>query len=305
MRGIEQRTGLQTDNVGRYNRIFRIGKGFAFGSLHRGIDFLNRYFARQDRNQFGQRAGGDGYALRRAVEFACQLRNHQADGFGRTGGIRHNVQSGGAGASEIVFPMRRVQSILVAGVGMNGGHKTLNHAEFTLQYVGHRRQTVGGAGSGGNHFFAAVQNLMVHAENDGFDIIAARGGNHYLLRARPDMGLRFFFFGKKSGAFQNHVYAEFAPRQFFGIWIGKYFDFFAVYRDISVFQFRFSAKPALCAVVFEQVQQHVCRCQVIDCRYFDVRCFTDKAQSQSADASETVDCHFDSHVSLLVFNILM
>ena len=118
---------------------------------------------------------------------------------------------------------------------------------------------------------------MVHAENDSFDIIAARGGNHYLLRARSDMGLRFFFFGKKSGAFQNHVYAEFAPRQFFGIWIGKHFDFFAVYCDISVFQFRFSAKPALCAVVFEQVQQHICRRQIIDCRYFDFRCFADKA----------------------------
>ena len=293
--GVEERAVFDADYVGRNDLIFGVAVRFVGGSFHRGVDFFFGYRAFEDGNQFGQRAGGNGDALGGAVEFAVQFGDNQTDGFGGAGAVGHDVKSGGAGAAQIAFAVRRVKGVLVAGVGVDGGHQAFDYAELFLQDCRHRGEAVGGAGSGGDDGFAAIQNVLVHAIYDGFHVIAAGGGNNDFARTGADVGFGFGFAGKEAGTFEDDVYAQFAPRQFFRIRIGEDFDFFAVHYDGIVFQFGSTLEAALGAVVFEKVQQHFGRGQVVDGDDFDAFGFFNLTQCQTADAAETVNRYFDAH----------
>ena len=54
-------------------------------------------------------------------------------------------------------------------------------------------------------------------------------------------------------------------------------------------------EAALRGVVFEEVQQHVGRSEVVDGDDFDIFRFVHLAQSEAADTSESVDGDFDCH----------
>ena len=181
---------------------------------------------------------------------------------------------------------------------MNGGHQAFHHAVLFLQHGGHRRQAVGGARSGRNHGFAAVENIFVHAKHHGFHV-AAGGGNHHFAGAGFDVFFRFFFRGEKAGAFEHHVHTQFAPGQGFRIGIGKHFDFLAVHHNSVVFQLGSALKAALGGVVFKQVQQHVGRSEVVYRHHFEAFGFDDLAQCQAADAAETINRNFNAHILLL------
>ena len=184
---------------------------------------------------------------------------------------------------------------MVAGVGVDSGHQAFNDAEFVLQDFGHRCQAVGGAGCAGDDGFAAVQGFVVDVVNDGFDVVAARCGDDDFFRAGFDVFFGFVLAGEEAGAFEDDVNAQFAPRQFFRVGVGEYFDFFAVDHEVVAIEFGGAVEAALCGVVFEEVQQHVCRGEVVHGNDFNAFGFVHLAQGKTADASESVDGYFDTH----------
>ena len=205
----------------------------------------------------------------RTIKFAVQFRDNQADGFSGTGAVRYDIQGSGTGAAEVAFTVWRVKGVLVAGISVDGGHQAFNNTEFFLQYRSHRGQTVSRTRSGGDDGFAAIQNILVYAVYDSFHIIAARSRNYNFARTSTDMGFRFGFIGKETSTFEDNVHTQLAPRQFFRIRIGKYFDFFAVHNNRIIFQFGRAFKAALSTVVFKEVQQHIGRSQVVNSNDFD------------------------------------
>ena len=105
----------------------------------------------------------------------------------------------------------------------------------------------------------------------------------------------FVLAGEEAGAFEDDVNAQFAPRQFFRVGVGEYFDFFAVDHEVVAIEFGGAVEAALCGVVFEEVQQHVCRGEVVHGNDFNAFGFVHLAQGKTADASESVDGYFDTH----------
>ena len=275
--------------------IFSVAVRLAGGSFHRSINFFFGHRTLENRNQFSQRAGSNGNALGRTIKFAVQFRDNQTDGFSGTGAVRYDIQGSGTGAAEVAFTVWRVKGVLVAGIGVDGGHQAFDNTEFFLQYRSHRSQAVSRTRSGGDNSFATIQNILVYAVYNGFHIIAARSRNHNFARTGTDMGFRFGFIGKETGTFEDDVHTQLAPRQFFRIRIGKYFDFFAVNNNSVVFQFGRAFKAALSTVVFEEVQQHVCRSQVVNSNDFDTLGFFNLTQCQTTDTAKTINRYFNTH----------
>lgn len=60
------------------------------------------------------------------VELPLEVREHQRHGLGRAGGRRHDVQRRRTRAPEVT--VARVEQPLVAGVGVGGGHRSLDDA---------------------------------------------------------------------------------------------------------------------------------------------------------------------------------
>ena len=109
------------------------------------------------------------------------------------------------------------------------------------------------------------------------------------------MGFSFGFAGKETGTFEDNVYTQLAPRQFFRIRIGKYFDFFAVNNNRIIFQFGRAFKATLSTVVFKEVQQHIGRSQVVNSNDFDTLGFFNLTQRQTTDAAKTINRYFNTH----------
>ena len=136
---------------------------------------------------------------------------------------------------------------------------------------------------------------MVDVVNDGFDVVTARCGDDNFFRACLDVFLGFVFAGEEAGAFEDDVHTQLAPRQFFRVSVGEDFDFFTVDDEVVTFEFGGAVEATLRGVIFEEVQQHVGRSEVVNGDDFDIFRFVHLAQSETADTSESVDGDFDCH----------
>ena len=126
---------------------------------------------------------GVGTPERDAVELTLELRQDERDSLGGAGGGRHNVQGGGTGATQVA--VRGIQDALVTGVGVGGGHQTLDDAKLVVEHLDERRETVGRARGVGDNLVAVLVVFGVDTENIGRDVVTlGRGGDDNLLGAR-------------------------------------------------------------------------------------------------------------------------
>ncbi|MNJ52402.1 hypothetical protein D3C77_477350 [compost metagenome] len=113
------------------------------GVLEQVVDLFDAGVAPEVDGQVDQRHVDHRHPHRHAGEFAGQLRQHQADGFGRTGLARDHRLGRRAGAERVAVV--DVGEALVVGVGVDGGHQALLDAQLAVQHLGNWRQAVGGA----------------------------------------------------------------------------------------------------------------------------------------------------------------
>jgi len=76
---------------------------------------------------------GGGHTQSHTVQLALQLWQNQSHSLGRTSGGGHNVE--GSGTSTAQIPVGGVQQALVTGVGVGGGHGTLDDVELLVQHL--------------------------------------------------------------------------------------------------------------------------------------------------------------------------
>ena len=114
-------------HVRRHYRVLGVSQNTlerAFGgSFQSGVDGFGGSGLRQNRDKIDDRDVGGGDAHGVTIQFPLQLRHYQADGFGGAGGGGNHVDRGSAGAAQIL--VREIQHVLVVGVTMDGGHRTL------------------------------------------------------------------------------------------------------------------------------------------------------------------------------------
>ena len=156
-------------HVGGHHRIFGVGQDalqLALGRcLQRGVDLFGggRLLQHRDQIDHGDVRGRNAHGV--AVELALQFRHHQADRLGGAGGGGDHVERGGAGAAQIL--VREIEHVLVVGVAVDRGHRSLLDAEVVVQHLDHRGQAVGGAGRVGDDVvLGRIVHVVVHAEHD-------------------------------------------------------------------------------------------------------------------------------------------
>ena len=207
---------------------------------------------------------GGGHAERDAVELALELGKDERDSLGGAGGGGHDVERGGAGAAEVA--VGRVEDALVTGVGVAGGHGTLDDAELVVEHLGEGREAVGGAGRVGHNVGGGVVVIRVHADDVGGDVVAlGGGGDDNLLGASLDVLAGAGAVEEDTGALDDDVDLHLLPGEVEGVAIGHDGDVLAVDGDGGVIDnLHVGVEGAEDGVVLEEVSRGLGAAGLVD-----------------------------------------
>ena len=305
--------GLGVDEIGGDNLVgrpfenaFEIGlAGIFHGGRNLGVAGRLHGFHREIHARDGRRR----HAERHTRELALHFGADEADGARGSGGGGDDVDGCAAAAFPILLA-RAVHGLLRGGVSVDGGHQTFLDAEtFLEENVHERREAVRGAARVGDDVvIGRIVLLVVHAHDDRDVLALCRSRNNNLLRASHEMTFGLVGFGEEAGGFDDDVHAQRLPRQLGGRFGGDHFDLGTVDDEHIVLGFvrrRFlgadgSGEAALRGIVLEQIREIVGWDNVTDGDDFhflaDETLLDHRAEDQTADAAEPVDCNFDRHI---------
>ena len=173
-----------------------------------------------------------------------------------------------------------------------------------VQGLGHGRQAVGGAGSGGDDGIFGLQDGVVHVVDDGGQVVAGGRGDDNLAGASVDVGLALFLGGVEAGALQHDVHLQLAPGAIRSVLLGVDDDLMAVHDDgvVGGLNLVIVGVVALGGVILQQVRQHLGGGQVVDGDDLVALSAEHLTESQAADAAKTIDSNFNSHWNYLPKN---
>src|SRR5699024_2748956 len=261
-----------TDDIGRNDLVLVISVGLGCGGFHLSVDLVNGNISFHNCGQDGGGSGGGRYTLSGADELAVQFRNNQTDCLCRAGAVGNDVHSGRTGSSQIALSLGSVQSHLITGVGMDGNHDTGLDGCQLVQSLCHGSQAVGGAGCRRDYSIGGFQGLMVYIVNDGGQIVSCGSRDNNLSCACLNVGLGFCLGGVEAGALQNNVNFQLSPGKIGSVSLFVDLDGLAVNGDGSGFLIRANGISqsvfALRRIIFQQMRQHLGRCQIVNCYYF-------------------------------------
>ena len=219
------------------------------------------------------------------------MRQDERDSLGGAGGGRHDVQGGGASAAQVT--VRRIQNALVTGVGVRGGHQTLDDTESVVENLDERREAVGRARRVGDDLVGVLVLVGVDTEDVGRDVVTlGRGRDDNLLGARGQVlgGARGV--DEDAGTFNDDVDAESLPRQLERVTGRHNLDGLAVDGDVRVVDdLDIRLERAEDGVVLDQVARLLHSARVVDGDDVEhgVGASVPASQEVAADAAETVD----------------
>ncbi len=285
-----QDDGLVAIGENTFHRAFRSG-------FERGVDFSNSHADTgfEFHDEVGERTRWRWHAESTTVEFAFHRWNHFADGAGSTGGGRHDVYGSRTTATQVL--VRKVENVLVVGVGVNRGHETALNAPGVVEHFDQRRKAVGGAGSiRYDVMFRGVVEIVVDADADRNVRVGSGCGDEHFFCTSGKVSGGFVAVGEETSRFEDNVHAEFGPWQFRGIAFGEGVDFVTAHDDEFFVVSNFTLELALGGVVLEQMGECVVVGKVVDGN--DVAKFfvAHGAQNVASDASESVDGVFRHNV---------
>src|SRR5690625_2300372 len=270
------------------------------GGLHRGVDGLDGDLLLRGEGEVGGGAGRGGDAHGVAVQLALEVREHEGDGLGRTGGGRDHVEGGGAGAAQVL--VRAVLEVLVGGVGVDRGHEATHDAELLVQHLGRRGQAVGGAGGVGENVVLrrVVVGVVDTHDEGGVHVLAGRGDDD-LLGTGVEVRLGGVTAGEATGGLDDDVGAELSPRELGRVLLGEHANRAATDGEVLLVVGDVLVEDAHDRVVLEQVGQRRVVGEVVDPDDLDVCTRVERgAEEATADAAEAVDADADGHYVLLM-----
>lgn len=161
-----------------------------------------------------------------AGQLAVQGGDDLADSLGGTGGGGDDVL-GRSTATTPVLGGGTVDGLLGGGVGVDGGHETLNETEVVVDHLGEGSQAVGGAGGVGEDVDVGLVLGVVdtHDEHGG---IGGGGGDDDLLGTTLQVGRGLLGGGEDTGGLDDVGSAGLSPGDGGGVTLGVEADLLAV-----------------------------------------------------------------------------
>ena len=185
-------------------------------------------------------------------ELAIQAWDDLADRLGRTGRGWDDVL-GGCTATTPILAGWAVDGLLRGGVGVDGGHQTLNQPVLVVDDLGEWCETVGGARGVGDDLDLGLVLLVVHA-HDEHRCIGGWGGDDDLLRAALQVCLGLVGGGEDAGGFDDVLGAGLAPWDVGWVLLHVEADLLAVHDEVLAVDFDVALEDAVLGVVSEHVR---------------------------------------------------
>ncbi len=143
---------------------------------------------------------------------------------------------------------------------------------------------------------ARLERVMIHAIHDRrIDVLTAGSGNHHLLGAALEMPGRLRLAGKQTGALQDDVDAQVAPRKLRRIALSEHADAIAVHDHRVPVDGDFARKTPMHRVMAGEVRIGLGIAQVVerhDLHLARALALIKRAQDVAPDAAVPVDAHF-------------
>ncbi len=263
---------------------------------HRLVDFFLTGWPRHHAGEVHQGDVDGGHADGESVQLAGEFRQHQAHG-GSGAGLGGNLGLGGRAGAAQVFVVH-VDQHLVVGVGVDGGHQAMDHADLFVQYLYQRRQAVGRAGGVGDHGVARLEHTVIHpVDHRGVHVLFPRSRDDDLLRSRGEMGRGLLLARKKAGALVHHIHVQFFPGQVCGVSYGEHADPITVHHHGVSVHLDLTRELAVHRIVTGEMGIGLGVAQVVYRHDLDVLAagFVEGAQDVAADAAVAVDGDSDRH----------
>lgn len=201
----------------------------------------------------GDVGGGDTHG--HASELAVEVGDNLADSLGGTGAGGNDVL-GGTTATAPVLAGGTVDGLLGGGVGVDGGHETLDDGELVVDDLGEGSKAVGGARGVGDDIGAAVVGLLVdtHHVHGG---ISGGSRDDDLLGAALKMGSSLVLGGEDTGGLDDVLGAGLAPGNVGGVTLGVELDLGAVDDQVGLVLADLALEDSVRGVVLEHVGLHI------------------------------------------------
>lgn len=197
----------------------------------------------------GDVGGGDTHG--HAGELAVELRDDLADGLGGTGGRGDDVLRSGA-ATAPVLAGGTVNGLLGGGVGVDGGHETLNDGVLVVDDLGEGSKAVGGARGVGEDGDVRGVALLVdaHDEHGG---VGGGSRDDNLLGAALQVGRGLLGGGEDTGGLDDVLGALLGPRDGGGVTLGVEGNLLAVDDQVLAGDLDLTLEETVGGVVLEHV----------------------------------------------------
>lgn len=197
----------------------------------------------------GDVGGGDTHG--HTGELAVELGNDLADSLGGTGGRGNDVLRSGA-ATAPVLARGTVDGLLGGGVGVDGGHETLNDGVLVVDDLGEGSKAVGGARGVGEDGDVRGVALLVdaHDEHGG---VGGGSGDDDLLGATLQVGGGLLGGGEDTGGLDDVLGALLGPGDGGRVALGVEGDLLAVDDQVLAVDLDLTLEDAVGGVILEHV----------------------------------------------------
>ncbi|MNV60622.1 hypothetical protein D3C71_1530920 [compost metagenome] len=229
-----------------------------------------------------------------AVQLAAQLGEDLGNRSGRTRGSRDQTHARGTSTTQVL--VRLVENALGVGQVVDGGDRAVADAQVLVNYLDHRGQAIGGAGSGGDDtVLRRVEQVLVDAHHHvQRAFLLHRSADHHAFDALVQVGLEHGYRLHLAAGFDDQITAR--PVGVGDRLVRGDLDALALDHHRVAFCLGFTLPAAVDRIEVDQVGVGLgVADRVIDLDEFEFRPAPGRAQRQATDTAKPIDAYFDCH----------
>ena len=204
-------------------------------SLDALLDLVVAGIAGKSDGEVDDRDVSRGHAEGHTGELAVELGNDLADSLGGTSGGRNNVGASSTSSAPVLAALGgTIDSKLVDGDGVDGGHETLFNAPGIVKDLGYGGKAVGRAASVGDDSHGGVVLVLVNTHDEDGRGVLRGSRDDSLLSTALKVSTSVVSGAEHTSALSNVVGTDAAPRDLAGISLLEDVDLLAVDKDATI-----------------------------------------------------------------------